>query len=41
MAVLGELVEQPGAPHLTHSRVVKDVNLPESKSDLAVGSGKH
>jgi hypothetical protein len=41
MAVLGELLDQPRTPDLTRERVVKDVDLPESKSNLAVSRRKH
>jgi hypothetical protein len=38
--VLGELLHQPGTPNFVFGRVMEDVDLPDSKSDLTVG-GEH
>jgi hypothetical protein len=37
MPVLGQLLEQPLAPDLARRGVVKNVDLPDSESYLAIG----
>jgi hypothetical protein len=41
VAMLGEFLHQPGTPYVVFGRVMEDVNLPDSKSDLAVCGGQH